>query len=80
MFELFFPVTREEVKTTGKEKVALESYAGDGERILVVDDEERQREIACEMLIRLGYQAIAVSSGEEAVDYLREHDGGSGDP
>ena len=73
VFELFFPVIREEAKATGKEKVALESYAGDGERILVVDDEERQREIACKMLVRLGYQAIAVSSGEEAVDYLREH-------
>ncbi len=40
--------------------------------ILVVDDEKRQREIACGILTKLGYNAEAVSSGEEAVEYLKE--------
>ncbi len=32
----------------------------------------RDREIACGMLIKLGYNAEAVSSGEEAIEYLKE--------
>lgn len=44
---------------------------GNGERILVVDDLESQRRIACRMLQALGYQAEAVASGEEAVELLR---------
>ena len=41
--------------------------------ILVVDDIESQREISCKMLDTLGYNTEAVSSGEEAVKYLKEH-------
>ena len=71
-FELYFPVTREEVADK-KDEIPLENYKGHGEKILVVDDEERQREIAIGILTRLGYVAEAVSSGEEAIEYVREH-------
>ena len=37
----------------------------------MVDDEERQREIASGILTRLGYNAEAVSSGEEAIEYVK---------
>ena len=37
----------------------------------MVDDVKEQRELATSMLGRLGYQVDAVSSGEEAVAYLR---------
>jgi len=71
IFELYFPVTREKSAALLKE-VALEDYLGHGETILVVDDEEGQQEIACGMLSRLGYKAESVSSGEEAVAYVKE--------
>jgi PAS domain S-box-containing protein len=73
VFELYFPVTRDEV-TAEKEEVPLEDYLGHGEKILVVDDEERQREIAGGMLAKLGYNAETVSSGEEAVEYVKEYE------
>ncbi len=72
MFELYFPVTREEV-AEAEEEVPVEDYLGHEEKILVVDDEERQIEIASGMLTRLGYDAEAVSSGEEAIEYVKEH-------
>ena len=72
VFEVYFPVTREEVAAE-KEEVPLEDYLGHGEKILVVDDEERQREIACGVLAKLGYNLEAVSSGEEAIEYLKDH-------
>ena len=71
VFELYFPTTREQV-TGEKEQVLLEDYLGHGEKILVVDDEERQREIACGILTKLGYNAETVSSGEEAIEYMKE--------
>jgi CheY-like chemotaxis protein len=46
---------------------------GNGESILVVDDVEEQREIACEMLTKVGYSVISVSSGEEAVEYMKNN-------
>jgi two-component system cell cycle sensor histidine kinase/response regulator CckA len=71
VFEMYFPVTRAEA-TAREEEVLLEDYLGHGERVLVVDDEQRQREIACRLLTKLGYQVDAVSSGEEAIEYLKE--------
>jgi len=71
VFELYFPVTRGEIAAKGKE-VPLEDYLGHGEKILVVDDEERQREIAGVLLTKLGYVAEAVASGEEAIEYVKE--------
>jgi PAS domain S-box-containing protein len=71
-FELYFPVTRE--KASEREKsLPLEDYMGKGEHILVVDDEEIQRDIASQLLTRLGYSAAAVSGGEAAVEYLKTH-------
>ena len=46
---------------------------GKGESILVLDDVEKQRDIASRILKRLGYSVTSVSSGEAAVDYLRDN-------
>jgi CheY-like chemotaxis protein len=72
IFELYFPITRDDVTAEEKE-IPLENYIGRGERIIVVDDEENQREIACRLLTKLGYSSEAISSGEEAIEYLKEH-------
>ena len=72
-FKLYFPVTRNISVVDGSE-IRTEDYAGGGELILVVDDMEQQREVAAGMLKQLGYRVSSVSSGEEAVTYLKEHD------
>ena len=72
-FTLYFPRILEEEESED-EDVPLASVLGHGERILVVDDLEGQRRIACSMLERLGYTAESVTSGEEALVYLRTHD------
>jgi len=71
-FKLYFPVTRKE---TGRDVslLSIEDYMGKSESILVVDDVEEQREIASEMLRRLGYAVTSVPSGEEAVEYLQKN-------
>ncbi len=72
VFELYFPVSREETADK-KEEVPLKEYLGHGEKILIVDDEERQREIARALLKKLGYAAEVVSSGEEAIEYVKSN-------
>ena len=71
-FTLYFPATREEM-VAQEPKVPIESYRGKGESVLVVDDIAEQREIAAGLLTRLGYEVHVVSSGEEAVDYLKSN-------
>lgn len=68
---LFFPATRE--KLSDKEPVlSSEHYRGNGESVLVVDDVEEQRKVSSDMLRRLGYSVESVSSGEEAIAYLKD--------
>jgi len=74
VFTIYFPATREEPAKV-REVPTAETCLGRGESILVVDDVKEQRELATSMLERLEYRVAAVSSGEEAVDYLR--DGGA---
>ena len=71
-FCLYFPAALE-TEIQAREPVAREQYAGHGESILVVDDVLEQREIAVNILEKLGYQVEAVSSGREAVEHIREH-------
>ena len=71
-FTLYFPITRKEID--GKEEtVPIEEYMGNGQSILVIDDVEEQLEIACRILNKLGYSVASVSSGEEAIDYLKNN-------
>jgi len=69
-FELFFPMTRERVSVNNY-AISIENFKGDGETLLVVDDDKSQRDISCMMLETFGYKTKAVSSGEEAVEYLK---------
>ena len=69
-FTLYFPVTRDEL-TSPEPEVPIEQYMGQGESVLVVDDIAEQGEIAIKLLTRLGYEVYLVSSGEEAVEYLK---------
>ncbi len=68
-FRLFFPSSDEPV-TVKRSPDPIDMFMGAGERVLIVDDSELQREIAGKILTKLNYESIAVSSGEEAVEYL----------
>jgi CheY-like chemotaxis protein len=69
-FTLYFPVTREE-PIAEQQKTPIERYRGNGESVLVVDDIAEQRDIAAQLLARLGYRVHRVSGGEEAVEFLK---------
>jgi len=45
---------------------------GNSEKILIVDDEAIQREIASELLTSLNYQTLTAASGEEGIELLKK--------
>lgn len=71
IFTLYFPAA--EGQFAVDEKADGEDYrAVAGDTVLVVDDEEYQRDITARMLRQLGYEVLAVSSGEQAVQLLQQ--------
>lgn len=69
-FRIFLPVERELAPAMGQVDDEADLH-GKG-RILVVDDEPLQRDIAGKMLTAFGYEVETVSSGEEAIAFLRQ--------
>lgn len=71
-FTLLFPVSTDQALSSPKENITIENLRGHGEHILVVDDEPHQRNIAFQLLSLLDYDVDTVSSGEEAIAYVRD--------
>ena len=71
-FKLYFPVTQQK-PDKHRESLQLDDHMGKGESVLVVDNMEQQRQIASGMLETLGYSVTTLSSGEEAVEYMKHH-------
>ena len=70
--ELYFPICRKE-SALPSESSGEADLRGNGEKILVVDDQQQQRDIAGKLLTSLGYQIHSVNSGEQAIEFLKEN-------
>jgi DNA-binding NtrC family response regulator len=69
---MYFPATHEPLKAHSG-IVESKNLYGNGERLLIVDDEERQRIICSQLLTSFGYKVSSAASGEEALEYLKTH-------
>jgi len=67
-FYLYFPVTREDARED-----EVELLANGTETILVIDDDEIQRDVCSRLLRKLGYEVTVAKSGEEAIEFLKEN-------
>ncbi len=72
-FSIYIKSTEEKTAAVGLRK-NWEKYKGAGQRILLVDDVDIQRKLGAMMLKTLGYEPIALSSGEAAIDFLKKED------
>ncbi len=70
-FELYFPRSLENLQSVGSQG-DMETFTGNGESVLIVDDELQQRDIASQLLESLGYNVESVTSGEAAIEYVRQ--------
>jgi len=68
---IYLPITRDEL-TKNQDQFSIDEIRGNGQTILVVDDIAEQREIATKILINLDYEVFALSSGEEATEYMKD--------
>lgn len=71
-FVLYLPLNPGEPKAESVPPPQWISHSSGG-TIMVVDDESIIRDVASNMLTRLGYQTIPAASGEEAVAIYKEH-------
>ena len=65
-FTVYLPITRQTIPTS-ENSIAK----GNGETILVIDDDPIQRTVAVRLLEHAGYLASAAESGEQALEILR---------
>jgi len=72
MISLFFPVTGQDAGQEVKE-AGVEELKGGQERILVVDDDPVQLNIAEKLLKRLAYRVHCRASGEEGLRFLQQN-------
>ncbi len=69
-FEIYLPGTRDEVYTQ-QDVGTARSLQGNGESILLIDDEEEQNELIAKLLTNLGYKVFSVVSGEDGLSFLQ---------
>jgi len=70
-FTIYLPVRQEQPRNA--EHQAVNVMKGQGEHVLVIDDDPQLRDIARKMLTTLGYQVDTVESGEEAIEFINNH-------
>jgi len=71
-FKLYFPVERQEMVEDVTD-LSAKDFSGNGEFVLIVDDVEEQRDIASKILSKIGYKVSTASSGEKAIEYLKNN-------
>ena len=71
--KIYFPIAHNLVLEE-RSKVSIDDYRGNGETVLLVDDAVEQRMIASRILTTLNYKVVLASSGQEALEFIRDSD------
>ncbi|GAB4277190.1 MAG: hypothetical protein Kow0029_19780 [Candidatus Rifleibacteriota bacterium] len=70
VFKIFLPVI-EKPEDVNDAKIVPLNISGDGETVLLAEDQEMVRRYACKILKNAGYNVIAASDGLEAVELFK---------
>jgi CheY-like chemotaxis protein len=70
---LWLPVDEGEIEPARPRRAVVEG--GHGERIMIVEDTDSLRELACAALVSAGYECVATGDIDEALRILRGDDG-----
>jgi CheY-like chemotaxis protein len=74
-FEVWFPRSASAVAAAPEDADEALSAERGTETILVVEDNEAVRKLACELLRRLGYAVLSAEGGDQAIELARRHAG-----
>jgi signal transduction histidine kinase/ActR/RegA family two-component response regulator len=69
-FRVYLPIEEKIFLEEGK-AMLVKKFMGNGERILVVDDNKIQRQILQTLLTMLKYEVVTTNSGENALDLIK---------
>ena len=70
IFEIYLPATTEQKNSTQAENI-IRPIRGNGEKILLIDDQSEQNDTLGNLLSNLGYITYSVTSGEEGIKFLQ---------
>lgn len=70
-FDLYFPVCQQ-ASLSLPQCTLSQPPVGNGEKVLVVDDESSQLDVTAALLKRLGYTPLIAENGATAIEYLKE--------
>ncbi|MFH1350802.1 MAG: ATP-binding protein, partial [Pseudomonadota bacterium] len=73
-FKVYFPAAEEAGKVKQEEKPSFLELKG-SETILIVEDNESVRNLACNVLGEYGYRVLEAKDGEEALSVVKGHEG-----
>jgi CheY-like chemotaxis protein len=72
-FLVYLPVSTKQRVATASQRPRAAIGAANGERILVVDDDDALRRAACRMLVKAGYEPLEARSGSEALNVCQSN-------
>ncbi len=75
IFRIYLPAVFVRPREKQETSVSLESFKGEGERILLVEDEKFVRDSSTKMLSENGYVVSAVANIQEALDIFEREEG-----
>ncbi|MBN1782398.1 response regulator [bacterium] len=74
-FHIFLPVAEEETESVEMERIQADALYGAGERILLVEDDNKVREFTARAINKCGYQVFATRSVKEALEIFEREKG-----
>ncbi len=72
LFNIYLPATHDSVCSL-QDIQPVDSLRGQGEKILLIDDQPEQNEIIASALQEIGYLTHSVTSGEAGISYIKSH-------
>jgi len=74
-FEIHLPAFSEKPEEAAAEALSLEGLKGQGERVLLVEDDRSVSEFAVRVLMENGYEVLEASNSEHALILFQQEDG-----
>ncbi|MBW2644758.1 MAG: response regulator, partial [Deltaproteobacteria bacterium] len=75
-FDVYLPVASKESEGEKRDSISPQEARGNGERVLLVEDDRRVRKFVTRVLRENGYIPFPVSSGTEALSIFEKEEGG----
>jgi CheY-like chemotaxis protein len=75
IFKIYLPRVDAHAETQSADEGAAAVRTRGGETILIVEDDDALRTVACRALVQCGYEVLAASDGQAALRICAQHDG-----